>query len=162
MNWKAFQSCSFFGLKCLNFLDEDQVVLPHDLYLRKIVMHYQKNFLLKLKPIGFWQDSCKYFEKQKIGIRKLLLSLKNWNMKRSFCIAPQVIFTNGATATTLVATTACGIPQKDKIDRIYNRCSGKHLTKNEAFTRLSEIISKGALLFLCSYFCKNNCSRGYF
>ena len=71
-------------------------------------------------------------------------------MKRSFCIAPEVIFTNGATATTLVATTACGIPQKDKIDRIYNRCSGKHLTKNEAFTRLSEIISKGALLYFYS------------
>ena len=72
-------------------------------------------------------------------------------MKRNFCIAPEVIFTNGATTTTLVATTACGIPQKDKIDRIYNRCSGKHLTKNEAFTRLSEIISKGALLYFYSY-----------
>ena len=87
-------------------------------------------------------------------------------MKRNFCVAPEVIFTNGATTTTLVATTACGIPQKDKIDRIYNRCSGKHLTKNEAFTRLSEIISKGALLiFTVMYFfnfCKNNCSRGYF
>jgi hypothetical protein len=76
-----------------------------------------------------------------------LPQFRHYNFKsRSFCVAPQVIFTNGATATTLVATTACGIPQKDKIDRIYNRCSGKHLTKNEAFTRLSEIISKGALL----------------